>query len=42
MKKVNFKMIMIDYYSRCIQKCKNTENEKNKIKNLNKELEKIL
>ena len=35
-------MIMIDYYNRCIQKCKNTENEKNKIKNLNKELEKFI
>ena len=37
--KENFKMNIIDYYNRCIQKCKNTENEKNKIKNLNKELE---
>ena len=40
--KERFKMNIIDFYQRCIEKCKNTENETNKIKNLEKELENFI
>ncbi len=36
--KERYLIAMIDFYNKCIQKCKNTENETNKIKNLKKEL----
>ena len=40
--KERFKMNIIDFYQRCIEKCKNTENETNKIKNLENELQNFI
>ena len=40
--KQNYQMSMIDFYNQCISKCKGTENEANKIKNLEKELEEFI
>ena len=40
--KERFKMNMIDFYQRCIEKCKNTENEIKKIQNLEKELQNFI
>ena len=40
--KQKYQMNMIDFYNQCIAKCKGTENETNKIKNLEKELEEFI
>lgn len=40
--KMNYISIISDYYLKCINKCKGTDNEKNKIKNLNYEMKKFI